>query len=62
MKAGDTVKTMYAGQEVSAVVKAVGEKSIDVLVTAADGSTFVRTSLVEGNKDEALHEGQYRVK
>lgn len=61
MKAGDTVKTMYAGKQVNAVVTNVLDKSIDVEITTADGVRFVRGGLVEANKDEAMHEGQYRV-
>lgn len=59
MKAGDTVKTLYAGVEVSATVTAVNEKSIDVSISTNAGS-FIRTGLVEANKDEQMHEGQYR--
>lgn len=62
MKAGDTVKTTYAGKEVSAIVKTVGDSTIDVTITTADGTTFVRGGLVEVKEGEGLHDGQYRLK
>lgn len=62
MKVGDTVKTTYGGKEISATVKSVGEGTIDVTITTADGTSFVRGGLVEVKEGEGLHDGQYRVK